>query len=141
MSEVIVFVGPTLSSDEVQSLLPGAMVRPPVALGDVFRSLQHRPDALVIIDGLVERVPAVWHKELLWAIDQGVSVYGASSMGALRAAELAPFGMIGVGEIFNMLTDGRLEDDDEVTLVAVRGRVGRRAAGRASRDRCGVIGC
>ena len=52
-------------------------------------------------------MPAVWHKEILWAIGQGVHVFGAASMGALRAAELAPFGMRGVGRIFEAYRDGR----------------------------------
>jgi hypothetical protein len=49
-------------------------------------------------------------------MDQGIAVFGASSMGALRAAELHAFGMIGVGSIFEDFRDGRLEDDDEVAL-------------------------
>jgi hypothetical protein len=38
-------------------------------------------------------------------------------MGALRAAERAPFGMEGIGKIFEAYRDGPLEDDDEVALV------------------------
>jgi hypothetical protein len=38
-------------------------------------------------------------------------------MGALRAAELAAFGMVGVGEVFEAYARGDLEDDDEVALV------------------------
>jgi hypothetical protein len=38
-------------------------------------------------------------------------------MGALRAAELHSFGMIGVGSIFEGYRDGTLTDDDEVTVV------------------------
>jgi hypothetical protein len=34
----------------------------------------------------------------------------------LRAAELADFGMVGVGRIFEMYRDGILTDDDEVAL-------------------------
>jgi hypothetical protein len=50
-------------------------------------------------------------------MSQGVHVFGAASMGALRAAELAPFGMEGVGEVFAAFRDGILTDDDEVTVV------------------------
>ena len=56
-----------------------------------------RPVAIGLIDGYFERVPSVSHKEILWAMSQGIVVIGAASMGALRAAELAPFGMLGVG--------------------------------------------
>ena len=37
-------------------------------------------------------------------------------MGALRAAELAPFGMEGVGWVYNAFRSGELEDDDEVAI-------------------------
>jgi hypothetical protein len=49
-------------------------------------------------------------------MSEGVHVFGAASIGALRAAELAAFGMVGVGQIFNDYLDGRLEDDDEVAV-------------------------
>ena len=60
----------------------------------------------------------MWHKEILLAIDDGIAVFGASSMGALRAAELVPFGMVGVGTNFEALSRrvGN-EDDDEVALL------------------------
>lgn len=38
-------------------------------------------------------------------------------MGALRAAELHPFGMQGIGKIFEAYRDGELEDDDEVAVL------------------------
>ena len=67
----------------------------------MFRAVRaHRPRAIGLIDGVFLDVPAVWHRELLWALSEGVHVFGAASMGALRAAELAPFGMRGVGTIF-----------------------------------------
>ena len=73
--------------------------------------------AVGIIDGYFDGVPAVWHKEILWALSNGIPVFGASSMGALRAAELHIFGMRGIGWIFEAYRDGRLTDDDEVALV------------------------
>ncbi len=112
----VVFVGPTLPIDVCRRELD-AVYLPPVAQGDVYRAALDGPDAIGIIDGYFERVPAVWHKEILWAMARGIHVFGAASMGALRAAELAPFGMVGVGAIFEAFRDGRLEDDDEVTVV------------------------
>ena len=47
-------------------------------------------EAIGIIDGYFERVPSVWHKEILWAMAEGIHVFGSASMGALRAAELLP---------------------------------------------------
>jgi TfuA protein len=51
------------------------------------------------------------------ALDAGIVVYGASSMGALRAVECAPFGAIGVGRIFQMFRTGETEADDEVVIT------------------------
>ncbi|HYL81593.1 MAG TPA: TfuA domain-containing protein, partial [Candidatus Acidoferrum sp.] len=87
-----------------------------------------RPHAIGIIDGYFECVPAVWHKEILWAMTHGIHVYGSASMGALRAAELAPFGMEGVGAIFEGFRDGRLEDDDEVAVAHGPAEMGYRLA-------------
>lgn len=55
---------------------------------------------MILIDGQFEDRPAVRHKEILWAMAQGIVFIGAGSMGALRAAELDAFGMIGVGLIY-----------------------------------------
>jgi hypothetical protein len=113
---IYVFTGPTLSPEAGRAELE-AVYLPPVSQGDVYRVGLQRPQAIGIIDGYFERVPAVWHKEILWAMTQGIHVYGSASMGALRAAELSPFGMEGVGEIFEAYRDGRLEDDDEVAVA------------------------
>ena len=59
----------------------------------------------------------MWHKEILWALAHGIAVYGAASIGALRAVELAPFGMRGIGRIFEAFRDGVLIDDDEVAVL------------------------
>lgn len=114
--KIIVFTGPTLPAREVAEVIDATCL-PPVAQGDVYRAVACRPDAIGIIDGYFERVPSVWHKEILWAMSQGVHVFGSASMGALRAAELVSFGMVGVGSIFEAYRDGVLEDDDEVALV------------------------
>jgi len=111
-----VFTGPSLSPVEAAETIDARFL-PPVAEGDVFRATLHQPSAIGIIDGYFERVPSVWHKEILYALSQGIPVYGAASMGALRAAELAAFGMRGIGPIFEAFRDGRLEDDDEVTVI------------------------
>ena len=86
---IVVFTGPTLPADQARAILPDALYLPPVAQGDVYRAAGHQPQAIALIDGFFEHVPAVWHKEILWAMAQGIHVFGSSSMGALRAAELA----------------------------------------------------
>ena len=42
-------------------------------------------------DGVFHTERSIWHRELLEAVACGIHVIGASSMGALRAAELEPF--------------------------------------------------
>jgi hypothetical protein len=111
-----VFAGPTLRPED----LPAAediVVLPPAAQGDVYRIAQRRPVAIGIVDGYFEGVLSVWHKEILWAMAEGIHVFGSASMGALRAAELHPFGMHGVGRIFEAYREGELEDDDEVAVI------------------------
>lgn len=114
----VVFVGPSLPPNEVRALHPKALVYPPVRQGDIVSVLrEHAPTAIGIIDGVFLDVLSVWHKEILLALDEGVAVLGAASMGALRAAECAPYGMQGVGTIFQMYADGRLTRDDEVAVI------------------------
>lgn len=114
----LVYVGPTLRAAEVSALLPGATVLPPVAVGDVLVAIRRRGiKRIAIIDGYFERMAAVWHKEILRALERGVAVWGAASMGALRAAELAPFGMRGVGGIYRDYARGTLIADDEVAVA------------------------
>jgi hypothetical protein len=117
---VVVFLGPTLAHDEARAVLD-ARYLPPAGHGDVLRAALGRPRAIALVDGVFEQAPAVWHKEILFALSQGVHVYGAASMGALRAAELDRFGMRGVGEVYRAYADGTLEDDDEVAVAHADG--------------------
>ena len=135
----IIFAGPTLPPRD-GARAPGVTWLPPAKHGDVYRAVSLlRPRALGIVDGYFQWVPSVWHKEILWAIREGVHVFGAASMGALRAAELAPFGMRGVGRIFEAYRDGVLagcedgpfEDDDEVAVVHGPAESGYLAASEA----------
>jgi len=112
----VIFLGPSLDLAQARAICPGDY-RPPVRMGDVYRAACERPRSIVIIDGLFERIPAVWHKEILFALDRGIAVYGGSSMGALRAAELDAFGMIGIGSIYRDFASGVLNDDDEVAVA------------------------
>jgi hypothetical protein len=137
----VVFAGPTISRQEVAAKLDCTYL-PPARQGDVFRAVRDlRPQAIGLIDGAFLDVPAVWHRELLWALAQGVHVFGAASMGALRAAELAPFGMRGVGRVFSAYATGSwpgfdepFEDDDEVAVVHAPFEAGGRAMSDAMVD-------
>jgi hypothetical protein len=120
-----VFLGPTLPAAEAAGLL-NAVYLPPVRQGDLLRLVrEQRPSVVGIVDGYFRDVPACWHKEILFALANGVHVFGAASMGALRAAELDAFGMVGIGSIYTAYRLGRFEpyqrepfeDDDEVAIV------------------------
>lgn len=122
--KILVFLGPTLEAGEAREIL-AADYLPPVQQGDIYRALAaQKVDAIAIVDGIFEDRAAVWHKEVLWALSQGIVVYGAASMGALRAAELDLFGMVGIGKIYESYKSGRyepfadpFEGDDEVAVV------------------------
>jgi hypothetical protein len=124
MSGVAVFLGPSLPRAKAAAVLDADYL-PPARQGDIYRLVRDRRPAVIgIIDGYFHQVPSVWHKEILWALDQGVHVAGAASMGALRAAELHVFGMRGVGRIFEAFRDGVLDADDEVAVVHAPAELG-----------------
>jgi hypothetical protein len=123
----VVFAGPTLPAAEVAALLPGARVLPPVRHGDLLGLDLTAGDRVLIIDGVFWQTASVRHREILHLLQRGVIVSGSSSMGALRAAELHPFGMRGFGEIFRLYRDGVVEGDDEVAVVHGTAEDGYRA--------------
>jgi hypothetical protein len=122
-----VFVGPSLPRAQVEALLPGASILPPVAHGDLLRAGARAGDLVLIIDGLFLHSAPVRHKEILALLADGVSVIGSSSMGALRAAELYQYGMRGVGEVFELYRSGVIDGDDEVAVIHTTGDEGYRA--------------
>lgn len=114
--QIVVFLGPSMSLDEAKSILD-AHYLPPARHGDLLSAVHNfRPRAIGLVDGEFSQALSVWHKEILYALEEGIQVYGAASMGALRAAETESFGMVGIGEIFTMFRDEILQDDDEVAL-------------------------
>jgi hypothetical protein len=126
MSDVFIFLGPTLPVAGARAELD-AVYLPPVSAGDMFQLWQRRPKAVGIVDGYFERIPSVWHKEIMWIMAQGVHVFGSASLGALRAAELDSFGMRGVGRVYQAVKDGTLDRDDEVAVAWEEGPGGYRA--------------
>lgn len=119
----ILFAGPTLP--DAQALVGSDVaLRPPAELGDILRATQEGATVIGLVDGHFEQVAPVWHKEILFALSEGVRVYGAASMGALRAAECTTFGMTGVGRIYQQYASGELEDDADVALLHGPAEVG-----------------
>jgi len=122
-----IFCGPTLRQEEIARHLPKASIAGPIGWGDVLTALDDGIECIAIVDGFFDQQQPVWHKEILFALHAGVPVLGAASMGALRAVELEPFGMRGIGKIFELYRDGWLERDDEVTVVHAAASDGYRA--------------
>lgn len=89
----------------------------PVHHGSLLALQPKQSDVVVIIDGYFFRQASIRHKEILHFMESGVVVVGAASMGALRAAELEDYGMIGVGEIFESYSSGRRCRDDDVMVA------------------------
>ena len=113
---IVVFAGPSLPPDR-RPADPRLVWRGPAMAGDVLRLSGLGTAAVVLIDGVFDEVPSVRHKELLVLMGEGVPVLGGASMGALRAAELQAFGMVGVGRVFAAYARGSLTGDDEVALA------------------------
>ncbi|MEW2164379.1 TfuA domain-containing protein [Streptomyces sp. NPDC007084] len=111
-----VYSGPTLGADDPVLAGPGIRWRPPARHGDFFDPAIADTDTVVLVDGLYHQAPAVRHKELLALLARGVRVIGAASIGALRAAELHPYGMEGVGAVYELYRAGTLTADDEVAV-------------------------
>jgi hypothetical protein len=114
MNESCVFVGPTRVR---KADYPAIDFFPPAALGSVFRAMERGYRRIGIIDGFFGNTPSVWHKEILFAISKGFEVSGAASTGALRASELAPYGMRGIGNIYRLYRRASIADDDEVCVT------------------------
>ncbi len=116
MPGIIVFLGPSLPHDEAAEILPATFL-PPARRGDIPDAVGEGARLIGLIDGVFFQECSVGHREILDAISHGVRVVGASSMGALRAAELDTLGMEGVGRVYRLYRDGTLVSDDEVALV------------------------
>jgi hypothetical protein len=113
-----VFLGPSMSVDEARTILPHAIFRPPAAQGDLLAAVdQDGAEIIGLIDGTFHQTLSVWHSEICYLLSRGITLLGASSMGALRAAETERFGTVGVGAIFEWYRDGIIAGDDEVALV------------------------
>jgi hypothetical protein len=122
----VLFAGPSLPD---RPRAGGARIefRGPARCGDILQAVVDGAGAIGLVDGVFESAPSTWHKEILWALSKGVPVLGAASMGALRAAEMDAFGMVGIGRVYAAFADGTLEDDDEVAVVHAPAELGYRA--------------
>ncbi|SNZ19112.1 TfuA-like protein [Cohaesibacter gelatinilyticus] len=112
----VVFVGPSLP-DASDHIPDDIISRAPAMQGDIMQAVSEGAKLIGLIDGQFEFVAPVWHKEILFALSKGVTVLGSASMGALRAAECATFGMTGIGKIYEEYASGLRWDDADVALL------------------------
>jgi hypothetical protein len=115
-TDTVVFLGPSLDLGAARQRL-AADFRPPIRRGDLPRAAQQGARRVAIIDGEFGQALSVSILEVRAALRSGVEVWGASSMGALRAAECWPIGMLGVGWVYEQYRSGAIQADDEVALI------------------------
>lgn len=111
----VLFAGPSLFGQTYDAA--GLDLRSPARQGDIYRAVRDGAEAIGLVDGVFGFVPSVWHKEILFALSQGVRVLGGASLGALRAAECESFGMEPVGEIARAYASGARFEDADVCLA------------------------
>ena len=99
MPDIVVFLGPSLARSRAEQILE-ADYRPPAKRGDLYNAAREGARIILLIDGVFFQDCSVAHKEVLYALEAGAKVLGASSMGALRASELDVYGMEGIGQIY-----------------------------------------
>lgn len=114
----VVFIGPSLRAHERPALRRVAL-HAPVRRGDLPALARTYPmlRAIGIVDGVFHHALSITPREVLDVARAGLTVFGASSMGALRAAELHTMGVRGVGRIFEMYAEGLVVSDDEVAIA------------------------
>ncbi|MBQ2831685.1 TfuA-related McrA-glycine thioamidation protein [Methanobrevibacter sp.] len=122
MTKIIIYTGLSIPFSEAKEILDSddnneVIYKRPIQRGDLNLALKENPDIIGIIDGVFHQNSAVGHKEILNVIKKGVRVYGASSMGALRASELDTLGMTGVGYVYNQYATGEVDSDDDVAVM------------------------
>ena len=120
--KIIIYAGLSLKFEEAQEILDShgdieVIYKRPIKRGDLAEALKENPDIIGIIDGVFHQNSAVGHKEILNIINSGVEVYGASSMGALRASELDSLGMTGIGYVYEQYASGAVTSDDDVAVM------------------------
>ena len=109
-----VFCGPSLPpSDRIED--PRITYLPPAARGDIARAADDY-DAVHLIDGVFHHDLAPSPKEC-YAAAQRIRMFGASSMGALRAAECWPYGFTPLGIIARWYIREVIDGDDEVAVL------------------------
>ncbi len=115
-TSIWIFLGPSLDTEIAKKTL-AAHYHKPIQRGDIEKAIFYGAKVIGIIDGSFYRLYAVSPFEIIQAIQKGIKVFGSSSMGALKAVECSPFGMIGIGKIYEWYQSGKIDAEDEVAIV------------------------
>ena len=118
MNLPIIYLGPSLSINKAKKIID-AEFRPPAKKGDFINLnlLTERRD-IVLIDGVFLQEYPPSPIEVFQVINNtNFKVYGAASIGALRAVELEKFGMKGIGKIFGFFKKNIINSDDEIAVT------------------------
>jgi hypothetical protein len=119
VAKPVIFLGPSLSHEKARSILAEADYRSPAKKGDLLK-LAADPDTKMVglVDGVfLQDYPPTPIEVYQLARKNGVLLAGAASIGALRAVELEKFGMVGIGKVFELFKNGKLNADDEVAVT------------------------
>lgn len=117
----MIFIGPSLSLEKAKKIFSNADYRPPAKKGDFLKLFADPAVKMVgFVDGVfLHDYPPTPIEVYQLVRKEGTLVAGAASLGALRAVELAKFGMVGIGTIFNLYKNGKINADDEVAVTFV----------------------
>ena len=118
MNLPIVFLGPSLNLEKAKKVI-NADFRPPAKKGDFIKlSMMSETSIVILIDGVFLQDYPPTPIEVFQVIRKNnFKVYGASSIGALRAVELEKFGMKGIGKIFELYRNNIINSDDEIAVT------------------------
>src|SRR5215213_2451909 len=118
MNLPIVFLGPSLKLTKARKII-NAEFKPPAKKGDLIKlSLMSDIRKIVLIDGVfLQEYPPTPIEVFQVIRKSNFKVYGASSIGALRAVELEKFGMEGIGKIFELYKKDIINSDDEIAVT------------------------
>ncbi len=110
--KIKIYTGLSMSKSDLKKLAPNYIFSKPVARTDLKEDIKNGIHIIGLVDGVFLNQLAVSPSEIMDCIRHGIKVFGSSSMGALRAAELDQYGMVGVGDIYNLVKKNEDFEDD-----------------------------
>jgi hypothetical protein len=110
--KIFIFAGLSIQESEAKKIDSDIVFLPPISRGDLKNLVKDSHRAILIADGEFSQSLAISPGEIKDALREGSLIYGCSSMGAIRAAELEIYGMIGCGPIFEWVKKSKVFRDD-----------------------------